>query len=262
MPIINANFNGSNIQNANILLTKIDHDTIPPRELKRYRIIRGDGEIITDNRFGAKRITLIGRIQGTDKLDLETRMDAFRQLLTGFDTISKVLFIDYLSTVRNYTTTCVNLSFDRRNGTVNFAEFQADFISTTPFGYDTTATTLVSSVVSTTEPKDHVMTVGGTAERQKLIITVTVNSFTGTAPNTLTVKNNETNAGISVSRNWTAADVLLIDVANFSCKVNGVEMDYTGTFPDFAPGSRTLRITADFTARNLTTLATQVKRYA
>ncbi len=261
MATINANFDSTPLQTANIILMKIEHDTIPARELKRYRVIRGDGEIITDYRFGVKKVTLIGRVQGTDKLDLETRLDALRAALVGYQKIGKTLYVDYLSAVRNYTATCVGISVDRRNGVVNFAEFQAEFISTLPFGFDTAPTTLVSSVVSTTAPIDHAITVGGTSEAQKLIITVTINSFTSTPPNTITVSNLQTLKGISVSRNWTAADVLVIDTANFSVKVNGVEVDYTGAFPDFAPGSRTLRIADDFTTRNITTLATYTKRY-
>ena len=45
----NAIFDSYDLQDANIILTKIEHDTIPARELKRYRIVRGDGELITDD---------------------------------------------------------------------------------------------------------------------------------------------------------------------------------------------------------------------
>jgi len=249
------------LQDANIILTKIEHDTIPARELKRYRIVRGDGELITDNRYGAKRIVLIGRVQGSSTTDLESRLDTLRANIVGYDKINKTLEIEYNGTTRNYTATCVNINIDRRNGTINFAEFQIEFISTTPFGKAPSSSNLLTSTAQTTSPNSKAITVAGTAERQKLVITVELNSFTGAVANTITLKNNDTNYAISVSRAWVAADVLEIDVENFSVKVNGTDVDYSGAFPDFAPGSRTLVYSDDFTARNVDIKVSQVARY-
>lgn len=169
--------------------------------------------------------------------------------------------IEYNGTTRNYTATCVNINIDRRNGTINFAEFQIEFISTTPFGKAPSSSNLLTSTAQTTSPNSKAITVAGTAERQKLVITVELNSFTGAVANTITLKNNDTNYAISVSRAWVAADVLEIDVENFSVKVNGTDVDYSGAFPDFAPGSRTLVYSDDFTARNVDIKVSQVARY-
>lgn len=258
---INAIFDTYDIQNANILLTKIEHDNIPTRDLKRYRIIRGDGEIITDSRFGAKRIVMVGRVQGTSRTDLETRLDELRAKLVGASKVSKVLNIDYLGVTRNYTATCVNVAVDRLHGSVNLAEIQIEFISTLPYGLATSSSTLLTSTSQTTTPNSKAITVGGTAENQKLIITVLLNSFTGASINTITLKNNLTNYAISISRAWVAADSLVVDIANMSVKVNGIEVDYSGAFPDFAPEAQTLVYSDDFTARNVNLTVTSTPRY-
>lgn len=261
MAIKVATFDGYSLQSSNIILTKIEHDNIPAQELKRYRIVRGDGEIITDKRFGAKRILLIGRVNGTSSDDLESRLDTLREKVSGYNKVNKQLVIDYNATTRQYTAVCTSFSIDRRTGTVNFAEFQIEFISTTPFGKAPASSNLLTSPAQTTTPNNKAITVVGTAERQKLIITILLNSFTGTVANTITIKNNETNYAISVSRLWVAADSLVIDVENFSVKVNGVEVDYSGAFPDFAPGSRTLVYSDDFSARNVNITVTTTVRY-
>lgn len=261
MAIKNATFDSYDLQDANIILTKIEHDNIPAQELKRYRIVRGDGEIITDKRHGAKRILLIGRVNGSSSDDLESRLDTLREKVVGYNKINKQLVIDYNGTTRVYTAVCTSFSIDRRTGTVNFAEFQIEFVSTTPFGKAPASTNLLTSNSQTTSPNSKAITVAGTAERQKLVITVELNSFTGGAANTITLKNNETNYAISVSRVWTVADVLVVDVENFSVKVNGVEVDYSGAFPDFAPGSRTLVYSDDFSARNVDIVVDSVARY-
>lgn len=259
--IINATFDSTNLQDANVILTQIQHDTIPPAELKRYRIVRGDGEVITDKRFGAKKILLIGRVNGSTRTDLETRLDALRTAVVGYNKVGKQLVIDYKGVSRTYTATCTNISVDRRNGVINFAEFQIEFICTTPFGADTASTTLLTSTAQTTSPNSKAITVGGTAESQKLVITILVNSFTGASINTITLKNNLTNYAISVSRTWVAADSLVVDVANMTVKVNGVEVEYSGAFADYAPGSQTLVYSDDFTARNVNITVASTARY-
>lgn len=257
----NATFDGYDLQDANIILIKIEHDTIPALELKRYRIVRGDGEIVTDSRYGAKKILLIGRVNGSSSDDLESRLDTLREKLRGYDKINKSLVIDYNASTRVYTAVCTSLTVDRRNGTANFAEFTAEFVSTTPFGLAPASASLHSTNAETTSPKTIALTVGGTAERQKLVITYVLNSFTGDAANTVTFKNNDTDYAISISRAWTAADSLEIDVENFTVKVNGVDVDYSGAFPDFAPGSRNLVITDDFSARNYDIDVDYIARY-
>lgn len=258
---IQATFDSTDIQDANIILTEMSYDTIPPQELKRYRIIRGDGEVITDKRFGAKKIDLLGRITGSSQSDLETRLDGLRSALFGYGKENKLLVIDYTGGSRQWVATAIDVQVDRVHGSVNFANIKLSFISTTPFGSDTSSSSLLSSTAQTTSPNSKAITVGGTAPDQKLVITVELNSFTGASVNTITLKNNDTGYALSVSRAWTASDTLVVDVANLSVKVNGTEVDYSGAFPDFAPGSRTLVYSDDFTARNVDLTVTNLTRY-
>lgn len=262
MAVKNATFDSYDLQDANIILTKIEHDNIPAQELKRYRIVRGDGEIITDKRFGAKRILLIGRVNGSSSADLESRLDTLREKVIGYNKVNKELVIDYNATTRQYTAVCTAFSVDRRTGTVNFAEFQIEFVSTTPFGKAPASSNLLTSTGQTTSPNNKAITVAGTAEKQKLVITVELNSFTtADDSNTITLENSDTGYAISISRVWTATEILVVDVENFSVTVDGTEVDYSGAFPDFAPGSRTLIYTDDFSARNVDITVDSTVRY-
>lgn len=108
---------------------------------------------------------------------------------------------------------------------------------------------------------DFPCTVGGTAPRQYPLCTLTINSFTGSTYNTVTISNPVTNSGISVYRAWNAGDVLVVDFLNKTVTVNGTAVDFAGVFAYWSPGSNNIRVTDDFTVRNVNLTATLVNRY-
>jgi hypothetical protein len=79
--------------------------------------------------------------------------------------------------------------------------------------------------------------------------------------NTITIENDTTGQAISVERVWTKTDVLELDVANKTVKVNGTAVDYSGAFPYFAPGTHDLIISSDFSVYKLTVTVDYYKRY-
>jgi hypothetical protein len=79
--------------------------------------------------------------------------------------------------------------------------------------------------------------------------------------NTITITNDTTDEAITIDRVWAKTDVLEIDVANKTVKVNSVEVDYSGSFPYFAPGSHNLIISSDFSAYKFTVTVDYYKRF-
>lgn len=250
----NIVFDGYDLQSADIIVSKIEHDNIPAKELRRYRLVRADGEIITDSRFGGKRILVIGRLKATSSNLLEYFLDDFRAAMAGYGKENKQLLIEYTGggTNRVYNkSTCVSLSIDRRQGTTNFGEFQAEFISTLPYGESESPVVIESNYPVAISPLTIPVNFGGNA-RQKPVMELTVTSFTGASINTISLKNDTTGVGISISRAFVAGDVIEIDVPNMIVKVNGNEVDYSGAFPDFESNTSTdLIVSDDFTARSM-----------
>lgn len=250
----NIVFDGYDLQSADVIVSKIEHDNIPAKELRRYRLVRADGEIITDSRFGGKRILVIGRLKATSSAFLEYALDDFRAAMAGYGKENKQLLVEYTGggTNRVYNkATCVSISVDRRQGTTNFAEFQLEFISTLPYGESESPAVIENNYPVATSPLTIPVNFGGNA-RQKPVMELTVTSFTGASINTISLKNDTTGVGISISRAFVAGDVIEIDVPNMIVKVNGNEVDYGGAFPDFESNTSTdLIVSDDFTARSM-----------
>jgi hypothetical protein len=77
----------------------------------------------------------------------------------------------------------------------------------------------------------------GTAPWQQPIVTVTLGTITaGGTGGTIQIGNNANGQAVVITRNWLAGDVLMVDSYNKIITVNGLEVDFTGAFPEFAPG--------------------------
>lgn len=79
--------------------------------------------------------------------------------------------------------------------------------------------------------------------------------------NTISIENDTTGEAISITRTWAKSDVIEVDVANKTVKINGIEEDYDGSFPNFSPGTHNLIITDDFSVRTFTVTVDYTKRY-
>lgn len=258
MPVpIGLSYNGFNMQTATVVTVGFNDAQTFTRNLGVFKRIRRAGALITNDTYEDRVIAVTGNLEQTSVTALEGAIDDFENALSAK---YGNLDIDYEGGTRRYIATPQRVSFPRDHRGSTWAEFEVDFLIT-EYGKDTASTTLINNVNKTASPATQAMTVDGSAPQQYLIITVTLNSFTGTTMNTITVGNNETGQAVSVSRQWTAADVLVIDVENQTCKVNGVVVDFSGAFPRFKPGSRTLSYTDDMSARSVNITATYIKRW-
>lgn len=257
---INVVFNGTSLQTNNVIVSQIKHDDLPRKKRNRYALARSNRSVTTNYQYLEKPIVIIGQIIGTSIIDLETRIEAFKLAINSLTGDIANLDIDYNGGTRRYSCGIESLNIGRSAALFKVG-FEIEFVCDQPFGVDTTTTTLANAVAVSTSPKSQALTVGGTAEEQLLNISYTLTSFTGAAYETLYFKNNDTGQQMSITRTWTNGDVVVIDCVNMSVKVNGVETDYGGVFPPFMPGSRTLVITDNWSARSGSLTVSQIKRY-
>lgn len=87
-------------------------------------------------------------------------------------------------------------------------------------------------------------------------VTVLLNSST-----TLSIGNASTGQTIGITRALAAGDVVVIDCAAKSVQVNGVDVPYTGAFPEFKPGTNYVYYTDGLLTRNFNFSATLVPSY-
>lgn len=250
-------FNSYDLQSTTVITSDIDDSAAAQRSLGVYTKVRRGGGVITDDTYLTKIIAVKGKIVGTSVTNLEGLIDDFQAAMAVQE---KNLDIDYEGGTRRWIATPQSHVVSRPVRAANWANFEIDFV-VTEFGKNTSATTLVNNVSITSGSSNQSITIDGSAPEQYLLITVEVNSLTGSSVNSLTLKNNETSQGVTITRAWAANDTLLIDVAAQTVTVEGVAVDYTGIFPIFTPGSRTLTYTDDLTARNINLTATYFKRW-
>lgn len=258
MPVpIGLSYNGFNMQTSTVVTVEFNDAQTFTRNLGVFKRVRRAGSLITNDTYEDRVIAVSGNLEQTSVTALEAAIDDFENALSAK---YGELDIDYEGSTRRYVATPQRVAFPREHRGSTWAGFEVDFLIT-EYGKDTASTTLINNVSKTTSPATQAMTVDGSAPQQYLIISVTLDSFTGASLNTITIGNNETTQAVSVSRQWLATDVLVIDVENQTCKVNGTLVDYSGAFPQFKPGSRTLSYADDMTARGVHVTATYVKRW-
>ncbi len=140
----------------------------------------------------------------------------------------------------------------KRPGGLAFADFEVGLVCTDPFGRETSTTSALSASGRTAATYSDNHTFLGNAPFQLAIATITLSAVTGGTAKTITWGNAGNGQAISVTRTWAAADVLVINPVLNSVTVNGVEVDFTGAFPEFPPGAQSMAYDDGFTTRTFT----------
>ena len=157
------------------------------------------------------------------------------------------LDVDFASGTRRYICTGFISSVDRkpRQAVINlrFECYKAT-------GEDTTATTTTKSGKTTT-PYTDTLAVGGSAPAQP-IITITLNSFTGTSLRWMKFKNVDTGEAVLITASdWAGSDSIIINCETMIVTKNGVAIAYNGFVPTFPVGTVNWEYSDSFTARNV-----------
>ncbi len=258
-----VSFDSNNLQtyspstHVGIISNVIDHTDLPTKIAELYAIAGADRSAIMSTSYPSKTITLAGAIKGSTQDDLDSRIDTFKGYFRGTD---KNLDIDYAGTTRRYIATVNTTSIKRMQQSL-WAIFTIEFICTLPFGKETSSSSLFSSLNQTTASKNFTPTIGGTAPFQLGIITLTIDSLTGTA-DYISISNDLNNQqmllfGLGLAN----GDVIVIDCDQRTVTVNGVVVDYQGTFLELAPGASSITIANAFTTCQIDYVGIYYKRY-
>lgn len=231
--------------NVGIITNGIEHTNLPAKDAGLYALANANQSVIPYVGYPSKAITVTGVIVGSTSANLDSRIDSFKAYFLGKD---KNLDIEYNGTTRRYCATVNSISIVRQQKAL-FAKFQIEFICSLPFGKNTTATTALSAAARTLSGYTDPYTFLGSAPFQLPVITITYSAVTDGAAY-VSFGNSGNGQGITITdQTWAAADVLEIDVANRTVKKNGVEIDFLGAFPEFAPGAQNFSYSDGFTAR-------------
>ena len=230
-------FDSTSLQSATIKTRQMLHESLDNREVNIQRLGKGDGGKFVSETFAPRAIRLFGTIVGTDIDDLESNIDDFKELLNRQE---KDLDVEYTSGTRRYIASCRTFVIERQHYNLTFANWEAEFVcSNPPFGQATDTSTFQQELIITgtgTVAGTHIFT--GT-RRPMPIINLTVNAEVDLSK--ITFRNTNTDGAISVTESFAAADVLIINTADYTVTYNGAAHDYEGFFPEFVQGGNSFR---------------------
>lgn len=267
----NASFGGQALQtfdgNHGIIVAGIEHAGKSARLAQNYALSHAHKSIIPFVEYPSKPITLTGEIVGTSISDEDTQIDTFNAIVAQ---VNAPLTFDYAggSLNRQYLATAMVPNVNRPGG-LAWAEFNVTFIATLPYGQDTGLTTLLNAAGRTLGGYSDNFTFGGNFPFQLPTITITFSAVSDIVnPQTVSLGNAGTGQQINITRVWAATDVLVVDCTlanNTPVTVNGLPVNFTGGFPDFAisPGvtAGTLTYADTFATRSFTELVTYFKYF-
>lgn len=252
---VNVSFAGNNLQNGtSIIVDMIDHMSLPTKDAKQYALSHASASKIPFISYPSKTITVKGTLIGTSIANLDSLIDTLKSyLITAAD---QTLAIDWnnISLGRVYTATVNKMTFTRP-GNFNYGKFEIEFVCNNPYGQDPSSTTALNDTGRTSGSYSDSFTFTGTAPWQRPVITITYSAISPTTSSqSVSFGNNSTGQVITVTRTWTATDVLVIDCTQKTVTVNGLTtgFSFSGAFPEFAPGSGTMVYGDSFTSRTMT----------
>ncbi len=232
-------FDNYSLQDSRIISTIIRDSSTPARELVTFRAPRTDGGGIIGNYFRERKILVSGVVKKDSAALLETELDTMKRRLTLAE---GNLDRKINGTVRRIKATLSNPDqmFARRDGYhITICPFDLEFLALEPMWHDINYTSSTQTVtnVSFSETVENL----GTYKSQAVLIVII---DTATAITAFQFSNTTSSQNLSITRSFSAGDVIIIDGENKSVKVNGTEVDYTGVFPELLYGSNAYSLTA------------------
>lgn len=250
-------FNGVDLQAAvpGLQITGIDPEGLPEQEINIASIASSNQSALVSKYYKKRYINVHATIRCPRMDLLQASFDTLKSITRGNE---KPLVIDQAGARRQYIASLEKLNIDEKQG--GYATFVMPFICTYPFGSDVVLSNALSIDGISAAFRASYMTLGGTAP-QRPIITVTINAVTGGTNSELSIGITETSQTITVSRTYTAGDVLVINSENSMVTVNGTEVEFTGPILELDPGAYTLTYHDTFTTRDVDIRIDYHKRY-
>lgn len=250
--ITSVTFDGESLTTTSQVITVLDHEGSPDREIDSYQIPREDGEVITSLRFSPKEIAITGVTVGSDADDVEGKMDDLKELLSRAQ--SNLVVSDVDGANRTYVATMRRLDVQREGMAPNVRRWTATMRIPDGVGYGPADQQVVAEFTSSYEYEPTAKTVSLTGTKDiKPVITVRVdNALGGATPWTakgFSIENSDTGEEIAVmfAGSWDIDDEVIIDCENRKVTSNVAnssypEVDFLGIFPRFQPGTNNLNI--------------------
>jgi hypothetical protein len=232
-------YDSTELQNATYLPRYIQHETSPERLIDSIKLIRQNGEIIIDDTMSIKYIDIVGVLIGSSKSDLETKIDAFKELISRKD---KNLDIDWAGGTRRYVCRSIRHEFKRDFYNILHCPYLIRFLVPSGIGIATAEVTLLdkSGIVATTN-SEALTFLGSVQPKPKHRIDITT---LGNA-DVIRIENVDTGDYMDVDLKISTGFIgsFEIDEENQTVTAGTTNLNYRGKFPSVNPGLNNLKMT-------------------
>lgn len=219
-----------------------DMENAPEKELDVISVPRAPGIKVANSNTRGKVITARGIVKASTGPLMRAYLDTIKQSLR---TQGGTLSVTYQGITRRYVATLQNTGsmFDGRASTdINKCPFELQFLTegiATDWDY-TYFTQQITSLLDTIA----VSSVGSTETDCTIVVVVAA----ATGITSLQIGSDSTGGQIKYTGAIAAGDVFVFDGINQQVLKNGVEVNFTGFFPQIAIGSDVLRFTSTGTS--------------
>ena len=203
-----------------------------------------------------RNITVRVGVDGSTRALAEQGLDLLLRWTRG---VNKSLVVSQGETVRKYFCTLSDANVLTGGG--SYIEVDLVFACEDLFGYDTDYTSLFDYTGLTASTRSELVVFGGSAEWQQPFFVIYYSAITGGTSKDVIIGNNATGQQMTINRTWAAGDRLELDTNARTVMVNASDVEFSGPFPEFAPGSQTITYADGFTTRTMNYRAYYYKRY-
>lgn len=245
-------YDGTSLVSSPFTVRRLTHENADSRVLNLQELARQRGGVLLNAEYKPKIIRIEGTITGTSNTDLEGNIDEFKELIARQ---GKNLDISYENGTRRFIATNRAIRIERDYYHLNYAPYEIEMLIPMGIGYDITTTTASYAGVTDLTYTDSV-TIGGTVD-PKVIITVSVTAASGVTAMFFLANGFK----ITLTQAIAATDVIIFNGETMKVTVNGVEVDYTGMFPNWVVGLNAFYLETTGTSITYDLTLTYTKNY-
>ncbi len=232
-------FNNYGLQNASIL-TRFVKLSAPILDLQKRAYPRAQGAYAESAYWRETRIVLRGTVKGTNRTDMESRMDTLRKNLSVFGGVLKIPWAGAPRFYECYASGLDRIFQERDHYHMTMCPFEVELVALQPFGRSDGRTITDVPTPVTASPTTMEFVNEGTAEADSIAYLTIVTAGTLSQ----IVWENTTNGDkVTIASSFMNGDQLVIDGENRRVTKNGTEVDYTGVLPKVVAGSNAFKLT-------------------
>lgn len=228
----------------NVTITAVKAYDTPERELRIHKIARADKSILTSAEYSSRPIIVEGVIGADNYLELTQNLNTLNSKIQTQN--AQVSYEQAGISLIYEEVTLDSMKTKIRGGS---CDFSIVFVASNPIPYESGSNQMLQPQHFTASASSYAINNTGSYTALP-VISVTISLLTGGTTKQVVLTNSVLGQGITITRTWTAGDVISIDCMEKTVMVNGTAVDYTGIFPEFAPGSGSIGYTDTLTTRS------------